>query len=575
MSNLRFIFSLIILPVLFFGCAREETNESKNETEILEPITVVTKKIEPGLITNFQTTGEVQASQATMLTAPYRAEVQKIFTQVGQITQANDLILQLSSADLQAAVETAETNKLNAQSSLEQTELMNQKNIATAVINLETAKLNLTNIQTQNEVALQQAQENLIATEVNSDLAILNAQTNLENAMRLALPNVQQTLNMSDELLGMTDTYAANNDVFEELLGALDRATKWSAEKNFQNLWEKFATEPATYPEVAELLDLAVVLLQDILNLLNNTPTGTSFPQTALNSNMQNFVNQLAQVQSVIVNLEASQAALQSAYQTNAEGEAQNLKIAEVNFAANQTQLDLAEKTAALAVESAQAALEAAQEAADLSALNVKASLDNSQKQLQQVRINLAKLAVTAPFAGVVRKILVESGEEVNPGTPLVELASEQDLKIVAEVPQEVILGLTVGQEIKIKENLIGTLAIIAPAANPATQKFPLEITLPDSDLKAGEFITLDFKFVPDLAENKIFVPITAIQILSEEAFVWLAEDNKTQKAVVQLGEIVGDMVEIKEGLELGAELIVEGMRILESTEDGREIIRR
>jgi membrane fusion protein (multidrug efflux system) len=75
-------------------------------------------------------------------------------------------------------------------------------------------------------------------------------------------------------------------------------------------------------------------------------------------------------------------------------------------------------------------------------------SLSNSIRQaeiaLRELQTNAGKFTVEAPIAGSIGEILVDTGQEVNPGTPLFTITSTSELEIE--------IGLTSNEVDLIKE---------------------------------------------------------------------------------------------------------------------------
>lgn len=570
---MKFHFALIFFSVLLTGCATEVEPVEKLKKS---PVQVTVQPVEAGLAYSFQTTGEVQASQATLLTAENRAVVREIFGKIGQVVEQNFLLLKLSSENLLAEERAALVALQNAEASLARTKTVNQKNIAGALAGLQTAEVKLAEIQAQNAALIKQAQESLTMSKVSAELAVAAAETNLESIVNSMAPVVRTALNASDEILGISETYADQNDSFEELLGNSAREKKWFAEDKLKVALTEIAKGfPASdaQTEALALLELTEQTVQAVLAVLYVTPTGNNLAQDQLNLMIQKIVNELAKVRATKASLLAAITGLRSANQLNPEGEAQNIKAAEANFAAVQAQAQAAERTALQAVKTAQTTLALTEKSAELSALNAKTVLDNAKSRLDQAQINSAKLKILAPFAGQVRQVFVERGEEVNPGTPLVNLEGRQGSKIVADVPVEVVRQLILGHQVKVGGDFLAKITAIAPSANSATQKFQIEVGLQGSNLKIGEVVSLELPLAGEVFAKKIFIPITAVQLFAAGNFVWTVEEGKAVKTFVELGQVVGGSVEVLKGLELGEALIVGGGRILVEDDEGREVI--
>jgi len=109
-----------------------------------------------------------------------------------------------------------------------------------------------------------------------------------------------------------------------------------------------------------------------------------------------------------------------------------------------------------------------------------------------------------------------------------------------------------------------GTIISISTSADPMTKKYKVEIDPKSMDLNPGQFVRVEFTSTKGLDGGRLFIPITAVLISSNETYVWTIEEGKTKKVPVELGNIQGDHVELIGGIDQGMEIIIEGGRIIE-----------
>lgn len=72
---------------------------------------------------------------------------------------------------------------------------------------------------------------------------------------------------------------------------------------------------------------------------------------------------------------------------------------------------------------------------ADARRARLEAARDQTQSAARQAQLNLARSEVTAPIAGRISGLNVQTGQRVAPGQVLMTLASAQDLEIRAQIP--------------------------------------------------------------------------------------------------------------------------------------------
>jgi len=552
----------LFATLLTAGCGPQETKETAKE--YLPEVQALI--VQPGLEQEFTVTGDVFAHQISQMTAEQRGKVESISVKEGDMVSKGQELIVLSSSQILSNFNTAATTLNNAQASLQQTQLSAEKNVEAAEIALETARTNLQNTVRQNRTLKKQAEEALKSAELNLELGVSSTETSLNNAVKSSLPVVQSAVNASDKILGVSPTYKFTNDSFENNLAALNSRTKSEAERALRDIRTQLDTYTASFENALTLLITTEDMLQKTLTVLNNSITGSNYTQATLNADITSITTQLSSVRASITSLQSAKNAVDSARQEN-QGDSQSILNARAAYQNTITQLEANERNAQQAVESAVNALENAKRSAELSRLSAKSSLDSAYGAYDQARITRNKLIVKAPFNGKIANVAVELGQEVNPGTLLLTVEDDSHLNLVTYLSASDVKKIDLGAPVTINKNgETTTVSSIAPSADPVTKKYKVEMEHQSNTLKAGETVKLTFKTGEEMFNHgRLFIPLPALHITPNEIFVWKLENRQTVKAPVTVGEIVGEYVEIPEGLDAGDNIISEGGRLIES----------
>ncbi len=560
-SLLPIVLLLTSAALLLSGC-NGENGADKSEKEFVPE--VISTEVTSGLQQEFTVTGDVEAHQISRITSEIRGKIDSIQVKEGDSVSKGDTLLKLNSSQVSSAFSTAGTTLRNAQVSLQSTNLTSQNNIEAAKIGLETAQSNLQNTLKQNSTLKTQAEETLSAAKLTVNLGVTAAETAQNNAIKSVLPTVQTAATASDRILGVSESFKYANDTFENNLGALDKRGKADAEKALRNLFTTINLYTSTYTNAASLLDDAEAMLQKTLNVLNTSITGSAYSETSLNADKNAITAQITLIRTSSSALASASDALDTAKQ-DSNGSSQSVLNAQAAYNATIAQLSAAEETSRKAVKSAENALEIAKQSAQLSQITAKSSVDNAFGSYDQARISSDKLIIKSPFAGKVSAISIKTGEEINPGTLLVTVEDDSLLTLSAYLSQSDVETISLGDRIVINKNgESATVTSISPSADPITKKYKVEISHSDSNLRPGEVIRITFKTGENILNHgRFFIPLPALHIQPDEIFVWKLENRKTVKAVVTLGEIVGDFVEVLAGIEIGDNIISEGGRLI------------
>ena len=206
-----------------------------------------------------------------------------------------------------------------------------------------------------------------------------------------------------------------------------------------------------------------------------------------------------------------------------------------------------------------------------------KLATRNAQLRLQVSKRKLNDASIKSPINGIVNKKYIEVGAFVTAqGTQLFELVDVSKLKLKVNVNESQVANLKLGDKIDIKSSVFptekfdGRITFIAPKAD-ATLNFPIEIEVANNtknSLKAGMYGTAVFNF-PQQAPT-ILIPRTSFvgSVSSNQVFVLDKTSNKAKVRNVTSGRILGENVEILDGLAAGETVIISGqINLAEGTE--------
>jgi membrane fusion protein (multidrug efflux system) len=193
------------------------------------------------------------------------------------------------------------------------------------------------------------------------------------------------------------------------------------------------------------------------------------------------------------------------------------------------------------------------------------AKLRADEATLALAQATLDKSTLVAPFDGILGLRKISVGDYVNPGQDLVNLESNEILKVDFRVPETYAGQLKTGQAIRLTLDAIpgstydGTVYAIDPAHDPNGRAVILRARTPNTDgmLRSGMFARVVL-IIEDL-KDRILVPETALVPLGQEHFVYLLLDKKVKLTKVKIGQRRGGRIEIAEGLTKEAIVITEG----------------
>lgn len=207
-------------------------------------------------------------------------------------------------------------------------------------------------------------------------------------------------------------------------------------------------------------------------------------------------------------------------------------------------------------------------------------SLENQLKSAgEQVKLAVEQLNTANVYSdvnGVADVVSIKVGETFQGMTqagPQIKIVNTTTLKVVTNVPENYLTRLHTGTPVLItipdahKENIPSAISVISQSVDPTLRGFLAEAKIPfNAALKPNQTAIMRIKDYS--AANAIVIPVNMIQTdeTGKYVFVMLKSSNgKTtaHKVPVLIGEVYGDKVEIKGGLQGGEQLITEGYQSL------------
>ena len=191
-------------------------------------------------------------------------------------------------------------------------------------------------------------------------------------------------------------------------------------------------------------------------------------------------------------------------------------------------------------------------------------SVQQARSQIEELDAAIRDARSVSPFDGVIMKKLVEVGDTVQPGQPLVNFAHVKYLRIQSEVPARLVSNLKVGMVVPAyldvgREQVEARVAQIYPLADTqhhtVTVKFDLPVGVAGGPGMYAEVM------VPDNARSgqpRIVIPSSAvIKGGSLPRVLAIRGDGKSEMRVIRLGSPYGKgKVIVLSGLKQGEQII-------------------
>lgn len=206
--------------------------------------------------------------------------------------------------------------------------------------------------------------------------------------------------------------------------------------------------------------------------------------------------------------------------------------------------------------------------------LQAQTNMISQQKAVSQIKAQLAKTAVIAPFTGIIDEVLIEKGQVVSPGQGLMRIVNLNNMYVSTSVPETYINKLKAGTNVDVfitslGKNYVGKIRQIGSNINPENRSFNIEVTVPNTENLLRPNQVAKLKIIDYTSKNALVVPANVIQEdASGEKFVFVATDIKgntgiAKKTIVKTGLTTDNTTEVISGLNADDVIVSEGVNTI------------
>ncbi|WP_299060151.1 efflux RND transporter periplasmic adaptor subunit [uncultured Polaribacter sp.] len=214
--------------------------------------------------------------------------------------------------------------------------------------------------------------------------------------------------------------------------------------------------------------------------------------------------------------------------------------------------------------------------------LQTETQFTAQKNTLAQLKKQLEKATIRAPFSGIIDDVIKNQGTIVAPGmgSEVFRIVNLNNMYIEASVPENYISDIRTGKAVEIMFPVLGSslntkIRQTGNFIDPANRTFKVEIAVPNKDRSIKPNLTAKLKINDYTNTEAILIPQS---ILSENAegqqYVYVIKNinnniGTAKQVVVTTGKTQGDIIEVLKGVAEGDILIQAGAR---TVKDGQEI---
>ena len=204
--------------------------------------------------------------------------------------------------------------------------------------------------------------------------------------------------------------------------------------------------------------------------------------------------------------------------------------------------------------------------------LQAQTQMVSAQKGVAQIKAQLAKTVIRAPFSGTIDEVFVEKGQVVAPSAQgLMRIVNLGNMFVSTSVPETYIGKLKVGTIVDVYLTSLGKtykgkVRQVGNFINPNNRSFGIEVSVPNPENLLRPNQVAKLKITDYTSKNAIVVPTNVVQEDgSGDKFIYIVEgsNGKTgtaKKVIVKVGQSSDNVTEILSGINSNDIIVTEGV---------------
>jgi RND family efflux transporter MFP subunit len=207
--------------------------------------------------------------------------------------------------------------------------------------------------------------------------------------------------------------------------------------------------------------------------------------------------------------------------------------------------------------------------------LQAQTSYETQKSAVNQLKNQLEKATINAPFSGIIDNIFKEKGTVVAPGagSEIFRIINLSNMYIETDVPETYIGNITENKAVEVSFPVLGAIVHskirqVGNYINPNNRSFKIEIGVPSLNGKVKPNLTAKLKLNDYTNTNALLIPQSIISENAKgEQFIYIVKDKNendeaiTERLIIETGKTQGDLIEVTKNLLAGAEIVMEGAR--------------
>ncbi|MBM6501014.1 efflux RND transporter periplasmic adaptor subunit [Flavobacterium macrobrachii] len=204
--------------------------------------------------------------------------------------------------------------------------------------------------------------------------------------------------------------------------------------------------------------------------------------------------------------------------------------------------------------------------------LQAQTQMVSAQKAVSQIKAQLSKTVIRAPFSGTIDEVFVEKGEVVAPSAQgLMRIVNLGNMYVSTTIPESYIGKLKIGDQVDVfltslGKTYKGKVRQVGSFINPNNRSFGIEVSVPNPENLLRPNQVAKLKIIDYVSKDAIVVPTGVIQEdANHDQFVFVVDGSngktgKAKKVLVKTGKSSDNVTEILSGLSVNDVIVTDGV---------------
>jgi RND family efflux transporter MFP subunit len=214
--------------------------------------------------------------------------------------------------------------------------------------------------------------------------------------------------------------------------------------------------------------------------------------------------------------------------------------------------------------------------------LEAKTAFEQIDNAVDQMRSQLNKSVIYAPFSGKIDEVITDQGQVVSPGqTPIFRILNLGEMYVSANVPENYVGNINEGSEAivtlsAIGKSFIGKVSQVSSNISESNRNFRVRVSIPDSIDFVKPNLIATLKLNDYTSKQAIVIPENILQEnASGQSFTFSLQMENDSIGIanfreLKLGKSYQGEIEVLEGLKATDVVVTEGARTIKKDDKVR-----